>query len=366
MQGFRSPKKSCGCGGSDGYQNRPIYRTTTEGINQDGYRSIGSIGNPSVGGYGSYGSGTRSNQQPLSAGGYAGARSQSNGIVGRYADDYTNANFGYAGLADGARSPRPVSPTRGVPRRPMSPGRDGASRNARPVSPQRPPRTAPRPVSPQRYRRGKPQQSPQRTAIPANADGYADGYGIDLTRLTPSGKRRGDMTYSIEEMKDIAAGLGLQATGSKSDLYNRIVERINPQRTAIPANADGYGIDLTRLTPSGKRRGDTTYSIEEMKDIAAGLGLQATGSKSDLYNRIVQRINPQPGPIEKADGYGTRFTTGPDRMRNIQYYTTPELKDLAKVLGLRFTGSKQELYDRIMASPGDGYRSQGNKSPRKR
>ena len=60
---------------------------------------------------------------------------------------------------------------------------------------------------------------------------------------------------------------------------------------ATPQQVEAMGhIDVTRIKGERATKGDNSYSIEELRTIAKDLGLKSSGTKKDLADRILTHL----------------------------------------------------------------------------
>jgi anti-sigma28 factor (negative regulator of flagellin synthesis) len=177
---------------------------------------------------------------------------------------------------------------------------------------------------------------------------------FDITRLSAGKKTNTNNAYSIPELKAILKHMELSPTGTKEELVERIRQNLTPN--AYTTTLNGTTIDLIRLSTAKSSATNNTYSIPELKAILKQMGLNCSGTKETMVERIRQQLlntmttttttPPQTKKQPPKDFDITRLTGARASSENKAYNMT-ELRAFLKELELSGAGSKEELVERI-------------------
>lgn len=140
-------------------------------------------------------------------------------------------------------------------------------------------------------------------------------------------------SLSEDVLEQLGAAMGYQTEGSKQEMIESLLEE---------------------LTIAGAREMFDGMTKEYLVDCAHQLHTKTTGSKRDVINNILAKAYPQlksepsTATTTKKEVKKVPIKKGVTRDDLFQSYYLPELKDYCKKEGLKVSGTRKELADRIL------------------
>ena len=103
---------------------------------------------------------------------------------------------------------------------------------------------------------------------------------------------RGSANFTLAELKQIARNLGLETTGTKDVLANRIMTtaRAYAPTRQLPQTYPELLDELPWIGGQRTARGAADFTLTELKQIARNLGLTQTGTKQEISNRLLNAL----------------------------------------------------------------------------
>ena len=181
----------------------------------------------------------------------------------------------------------------------------------------------------------------------ANASKMNKSQLIDLiiSHSAPKSEPSNDnLTYAsltVSELKDKLRMRSLSTSGLKSDLIQRLVRNDDPQITKY-MTSDSSTVKVPDVNSSqncmSQNRTYDDLTTVELKNKLKVKGLKVTGNKSELIQKLTESQNPDLEP-------------------KFDELTVADIKNKLKEKGLKTTGNKAELIQRLNGSQQDDIRS---------